>query len=323
MVVQDPTLTLQTKFQNIVLHQQTRTYILDISPNHLPSLGQTKTKSGHRLRQISRSVNRDVELIREEYVEEDGGSDGLPDVQQVTAPHGRTVLGSQEAQSSKVSFSLQLNGPCLLSVVETWMDGWSCTGPLVFRCSQGNYFLHQQEDGQGDLDSDLYFLNFIFNWRMITILPWLLPHVNMKQPQVCTCSRPSGASLPPPSPPHASRFSRSTGFGLPANSHWLSILHMVMHTFQCCSRKSSHPPPPPLCPKICPLCLHLHCCLASWIISAIFLDVFHRYVLIYNIGLSLSDLTSPCMIGSRLIRLIRDDSNVLLTLIVNFHSSTD
>ena len=115
-------------------------------------------------------------------MEEDGGSDGLPDVQQVTAPRGRTVLGSQEAQSSTVSFSLQLNGPCLLSVVETWMDGWRCTGSLVFRCSQGNYFLHQWEDGQGDLDSDLYFLNFIFNWRMSTVLRWLRPHVNMNQP---------------------------------------------------------------------------------------------------------------------------------------------
>ena len=35
-----------------------------------------------------------------------------------------------------------------------------------------------------------------------------------------------------------------------ANSHWLSILHMVMHMFQCYSLKSFHPLLLPLFPSL-------------------------------------------------------------------------
>ena len=45
-----------------------------------------------------------------------------------------------------------------------------------------------------------------------------------------------------------------------ANSPWLSILHMVMYMFQCCSLNSSHPVLHPLCPQVCSLCLCLHYC---------------------------------------------------------------
>ena len=38
-----------------------------------------------------------------------------------------------------------------------------------------------------------------------------------------------------------------------ANSHWLSVLHMVIFMFQCCSLHSAHPLLPPLCP-VCSLC---------------------------------------------------------------------
>ena len=41
-----------------------------------------------------------------------------------------------------------------------------------------------------------------------------------------------------------------------ANSHWLSISHVIMYMFKCCSFKSS-PPPSPLCPKVCSLCMHV------------------------------------------------------------------
>ena len=51
----------------------------------------------------------------------------------------------------------------------------------------------------------------------------------------------------PPSPPQLSMLSQSTALGAlfhASNSHWLSILHMVMYTWnvQCYSLKSSHPP---------------------------------------------------------------------------------
>ena len=57
-----------------------------------------------------------------------------------------------------------------------------------------------------------------------------------------------------------------------ANSHWLSILHMIVYMFRCYSLKSSHSLPPLLWPKVCSLCLHLFCCPASRMISTIFLD---------------------------------------------------
>ena len=40
------------------------------------------------------------------------------------------------------------------------------------------------------------------------------------------------------------------------NSHWLSILHMVIYMFQCYSLKSSHPLLFPLSPKVCSLHLY-------------------------------------------------------------------
>ena len=67
-----------------------------------------------------------------------------------------------------------------------------------------------------------------------------LSSINMNQPQVYLCPLP----LEPPSPPHPSRLLQRPGLNSlshTANSHWLSILHMVMYMFQCYSLKSSHP----------------------------------------------------------------------------------
>ena len=52
-------------------------------------------------------------------------------------------------------------------------------------------------------------------------------------------SHPSWTSLPSPIPSHPSRLSQSTGLSSlchTANSHWLSILHIVMYMFPCCSQ---------------------------------------------------------------------------------------
>ena len=56
------------------------------------------------------------------------------------------------------------------------------------------------------------------------------------------------------------------------NSHLLSILHMVMYIFPCYSLNLSHSLLLPLCPQVCSLYLHLHCCPANRFISTIFLD---------------------------------------------------
>ena len=55
-----------------------------------------------------------------------------------------------------------------------------------------------------------------------------------------------------------------------SNSHWSSVLDMVMYMFQCYSLKSSHPLLPPRSPKVCSLHLCLLCCPAGRIIHTIF-----------------------------------------------------
>ena len=85
-----------------------------------------------------------------------------------------------------------------------------------------------------------------------------------------------------------------------------SILHMVIYIFQCYSLISSYPHLLPQSTKVHSLCLF--CCLAYRVIVNC-LSKFHIYVLIYCIGVSLSDLTSLCIIGSGFIHLIRIDSN--------------
>ena len=59
---------------------------------------------------------------------------------------------------------------------------------------------------------------------------------------------------------------------LASNSHWSSILHMVMHMLRCHSLKSSHPCLLPLTPKVCSLYPCLLCCPACRIVHFIFLN---------------------------------------------------
>ena len=54
---------------------------------------------------------------------------------------------------------------------------------------------------------------------------------------------------------------------------------------------------PSLCPQVCSLCLHLHCCPANRM-HQYHLSRSHVYALIYDICFSLSDLTSLCTIAS-------------------------
>ena len=119
----------------------------------------------------------------------------------------------------------------------------------------------------------------------------VLPHIDMNQPQVYMCPL-SQTCLPSPSPSHLSGLSQFTQtLSAPfhaSNLDWSSISQMVIYMFQCYSLKSSHPLPLPLSPKVCSL--HL-CLLLSRIQGYHYhLSKFHIYVLIYYIGVFLSDL---------------------------------
>ena len=81
-------------------------------------------------------------------------------------------------------------------------------------------------------------------------ITWEAP--DNKVNQLCVCVY----RLPPSF--HPSRSSQSTELSFwcnTASSHWLSILHMVVYTYQ--SPNSSHPPLSPLCQQVCSLHLHL------------------------------------------------------------------
>ena len=101
----------------------------------------------------------------------------------------------------------------------------------------------------------------------------VLPYIYMNQPWVDMYS-PSWTPLlfPSPSLPlgHPSVPGLSTLSHAP-NLDWWSISH-VIHMFQCCSLKSSHPCLLPQSPKVCSLHLCLSCCLTYRIIVTIFLS---------------------------------------------------
>ena len=79
-------------------------------------------------------------------------------------------------------------------------------------------------------------------------------------------------SLLPSHPRPLGCHNRASGFELPASStNWLSILHVVMYMFSVTLSIRLLPPLPTLCPQVCSLCLHLHCCPADRFIHIIFL----------------------------------------------------
>ena len=106
------------------------------------------------------------------------------------------------------------------------------------------------------------------------ILYQYLPNINRNKPQAYIYPLP----LKSPSllPLHHTPLGCHRALGLSslhgtANSHWLSILHMVMYMYMLLLY-SSQPLLPLLCPQICSLCLCLQCCSANRFISTIFLD---------------------------------------------------
>ena len=86
-------------------------------------------------------------------------------------------------------------------------------------------------------------------------------------------SIPSGTPLPTPSLSHILDCQRAPALGsllYTANSHWPSILHMVMYMFQCYSLRSFHLIPQSLCPKYV---LYVHVSFAALYVGSSVLTV--------------------------------------------------
>ena len=119
----------------------------------------------------------------------------------------------------------------------------------------------------------IYFLIYL-NWRLITILCWFLPYIDMNQPRVHMCP-PSRTPLPPHSPPHPSGLSQCTGFECTASCIQLGLVicftHGNIHVSVLFSQ-SSHPRLLPQSPKLCSLYLCLFCCLTYRVVIIIFLN---------------------------------------------------
>ena len=120
-------------------------------------------------------------------------------------------------------------------------------------------------------------------------------------------SPPSWVFLPSPAPWHLSGLLQSTRFELPVSYSTfpqLSVLHLVMYMFQCCSLSLSILFSPTVSTRLFPECASPRVPY-KWAPQC-YLSAFHIYALIYDVCFSL------CLIGSRFIHLIRTDSNMFL-----------
>ena len=75
----------------------------------------------------------------------------------------------------------------------------------------------------------------------------------MNQPWIYMCS-PSRSPLPPPSPPDtsgSSQCTRSECLSHASKLGWSSVSPLIVHLFQCCSLRTSHPRLLPQSPKVC------------------------------------------------------------------------
>ena len=165
---------------------------------------------------------------------------------------------------------------------------------------------------------EVFFFNLYFYWRIIALQNFVLfcqtstwiRHIGIH------ISPPFWTSLPSPSPSHPSRLIQSPCFlSHTVNSHWLSILHIVMSVSMLLFLYISPFPPLSSCPWVYSPHLFLHCCPVKFF-STIFLDSLYMCVKIWYISFSFW-LTSLCIIASRFIHLIRTDSNVFFLWLSN------
>ena len=138
-------------------------------------------------------------------------------------------------------------------------------------------------------------------------------------------SPPFWTSLLFPSPLHLTRLMQSPCLSFLShteNSHWLSILHMVMQVSLLLFPYISPSPSLSLCLLVYSLRLFLHCCLVNKFFSTLSLDSISMCVRIRYLSFTFW-LTSLCIVGSRFIHFIRTDSNVLPFMSKYWHHRLD
>ena len=108
-----------------------------------------------------------------------------------------------------------------------------------------------------------------------TILAWKIPQtenhdsavdVHVPHPESPSLLPPHPIPLGQPSAPALSTLSHAS------NLDWQSVSHIIIHMFQCCSLRSSHPCLLPQSPKDCTIHLCLFCCLVYRASVTIFLN---------------------------------------------------
>ena len=108
-----------------------------------------------------------------------------------------------------------------------WLSPALCLSPLFFFfLTKKNRFITWKKAFAQFQCICLFWLLFkinYFNWRLITILWWFFPYIDMHQPQVFMCP-PSRNPLPPPSPSHPSGLSQCTSFECPVSCIRLALV---------------------------------------------------------------------------------------------------
>ena len=182
------------------------------------------------------------------------------------------------------------------SGIQVFVTPWTiaCQAPLSMEFSRQGYQCGISFSAGSSQPRDLTQVSHIAG-RLFTIWATREAHISNESTINIQLFPPSWTSIPTPTSSHPSRLSQSTSLSSmsqSANSYWL------FYIWQCIcfhATLSIHPTFsfPTLCPQICSLCLHLHCCPQNRFISRTYLDSMLCFLL-SHVWLFLTQWTVAC-----------------------------